>query len=99
MAAGKAVVSTSVGAEGLDVAHGQDILLADDPGAFAASVTMLLEDVELRRRYERAAATLAAKYDWAAIADKFGQVLERLAGTASRESSSYAESGVLDVRG
>jgi glycosyltransferase involved in cell wall biosynthesis len=99
MAAGKAVVSTSVGAEGLDVANGQDILLADDPGAFAAPVTMLLEDVELRRRYERAAATLAAKYDWAAIGDKFGQVLERLLGTAWLESSSYAESGVLDVRG
>jgi glycosyltransferase involved in cell wall biosynthesis len=91
MAAGKAVVSTSVGAEGLDVHHDQDILLADDPGAFAGAVTMLLQDVELRRRYERAAAALAARYDWAAIGDKFGQMLETLVGTPSREGSRYAE--------
>jgi len=91
MAAGKAVVSTSVGAEGLDVHHDQDILLADDPGAFAESVTMLLKNVELRRRYERSAAALAARYDWTAIGDKFGQVLEKLVGTALRESPRYAE--------
>lgn len=92
MAAGKAVVSTSVGAEGLDVHHDQDIRLADDPGAFAGSVTMLLQDGDLRRRYERAGAALAAKYDWSAIGDKFGQVLETLVGETSRENSPHAES-------
>jgi glycosyltransferase involved in cell wall biosynthesis len=100
MATGKAVVSTSVGAEGLDVHHGQDIVLADVPVAFAGAVTALLQDVELRRRYERAAAALAAKYDWAAIGDKFGQVLETVTGTASRDSSRYAEINcVSNVRG
>ena len=84
MAAGKAVVSTLVGAEGLDVHPDWDILLANDPEAFAASVIMLLQNVELRRRYERAAAALAAKYDWAAIGDRFGQVLETLAAKTSR---------------
>jgi glycosyltransferase involved in cell wall biosynthesis len=91
MAAGKAVVSTTVGAEGLDVHHGEDILLADDPSAFAASVTMLLQDAETRGRYERAAAALAARYDWPAIGDRFGQVLEALLGPASREGSRIAE--------
>jgi glycosyltransferase involved in cell wall biosynthesis len=91
MAAGKAVVSTSVGAEGLDVHHGQDIVLADGPVAIAGAVTMLLQDAELRRRYERAAAALAAQYDWTAIGDKFAQVLETVAGTRSRDSSRYAE--------
>jgi glycosyltransferase involved in cell wall biosynthesis len=91
MATGKVVVSTSVGAEGLDVHHGQDIVLSDDPVAFAGAVTALLQDVELRRRYERAAAALAAKYDWTAIGDKFGQVLETVAGTPSRDSSQDAE--------
>lgn len=98
MAAGRAVVSTSVGAEGLDVHHEQDILLADDPGTFAESVTMLLENVELRRRYERAAAALAARYDWTAIGHKFGQVLEKAVGTSSPEGSRSAESAcVTDV--
>jgi polysaccharide biosynthesis protein PslH len=100
MATGKAVVSTSVGAEGLDVHHGQDIVLADGPVAFAGAVTALLQDVELRRRYERGAAALAAKYDWTAIGDKFAQVLEMVTGTESRDSSRYTEIGcVSNVRG
>jgi glycosyltransferase involved in cell wall biosynthesis len=99
MATGKAVVSTSVGAEGLDVHPGQDIVFADDPVAFAAAVTMLLEDEELRRGYERAAAEHAAKYGWAAIGDQFACVLEKVAGTASRESSCEVEPAcVTDAR-
>jgi polysaccharide biosynthesis protein PslH len=94
MAAGKAVVSTTVGAEGLDVHHEQDIVLADEPEVFASSVIMVLQDVELRRRYESAAAALAARYDWAVIGDKFARVLETLVGTGLRDVSSYAESGV-----
>jgi len=98
MAAGKAVVSTSVGAEGLDVHPDWDILLANDPEAFAASVIMLLQNVELRRRYERAAAALAAKYDWAAIGHRFGQVLETLAAKTSPEDSHHVDSAcVTDV--
>jgi glycosyltransferase involved in cell wall biosynthesis len=100
MAAGKAVVSTSVGAEGLDVHHDQDILLADDPDTFARAVTMLLEDGEVRRRYQQAAAALAAKYDWATIGDKFGDVLETLARNASLERSRDVEPAFVgDVRG
>lgn len=87
MAAGKAVVSTLVGAEGLDVHHEQDILLADDPAVFAGAVVMLLQNVERRRCYGRAASALAARYDWAAIGEKFGQVLETLVGTMPRSGS------------
>ncbi len=76
MAAGKAVVSTSVGAEGLDVHHGRDIVLADAPQSFADAVVTLLRDENLRNKYERAAAELAAQYDWSVIGDKFGRVLE-----------------------
>src|SRR5437764_4399390 len=46
MATGKAVVSTTIGAEGLDVSHGEDILLADDAETFADSVVALLSDAE-----------------------------------------------------
>ncbi len=76
MAAAKAVVSTTVGAEGLDVAPGKDILIADEPHTFADSVATLLQDANLRRRYEQAALATAAKYDWAVIAAKFAAVLE-----------------------
>src|SRR5258706_49826 len=75
MATAKAVVSTTVGAEGLDVHHGRDIMLADDSHSFAQAVIMLLRDRELRRRYERAAAETAARCDWPAIGERFQEVL------------------------
>jgi glycosyltransferase involved in cell wall biosynthesis len=79
MATAKAVVSTTVGAEGLDVHHGRDIILADDPRSFAQAVIMLLRDPELRRRYETAAAETAARYDWPAIGERFSEVLQSVA--------------------
>jgi len=79
MATAKAVVSTTVGAEGLDVHHGRDIMLADDARSFAQAVIMLLRDPELRRRYEKAAAETAARYDWPAIGERFSEVLQSVA--------------------
>jgi glycosyltransferase involved in cell wall biosynthesis len=79
MAAGKAVVSTTVGAEGLNIHHGRDIILADDARAFSQAVIMLMRDGELRRRYEKAAAETAARYDWSAIGHHFGDVLQSVA--------------------
>jgi polysaccharide biosynthesis protein PslH len=75
MAMGKAVVSTTIGAEGLDVTHGRDLLLADTPESFAASILELLRNADLRHRYEQAAAALAARYDWSEIAVAFTNVL------------------------
>src|SRR6202158_2424932 len=70
MASAKAVVSTTVGAEGLDVHHGRDIMLADDARSFGQAVIMLLRDQELRGRYEKAAAETAARSDWPAIGER-----------------------------
>jgi polysaccharide biosynthesis protein PslH len=88
MAMGKAVVSTSVGAEGLDVHHGRDIMLVDEPNKFADAVVALLKERDLRERIENAAAELAAKYDWPVIGEKFAQVLESAAG-ASHAAARY----------
>jgi glycosyltransferase involved in cell wall biosynthesis len=77
MATGKATVSTTIGAEGLDVRHGRDIMLADDPATFADAVVNLLDDEALRRRYEAAAAATARQYDWSVIARRFAEVLQR----------------------
>src|ERR1700756_4786086 len=49
MAMGKATVSTTVGAEGLDVQHGRDILLEDSPAGFASAIVTLLRDEPVRR--------------------------------------------------
>jgi len=70
MAMGKAVVSTSIGAEGLPVTHGKNIMLADDPKGFAALVLCLLTDAQERRRLGTAARQLVAKqYSWSAVTD------------------------------
>ncbi len=77
MAMGKALVSTTIGAEGLDVTSGENCILADNPGNFGDSILSLLSDVPLRRRYERTAAALAAQYDWSNIARQFEEVLHQ----------------------
>ena len=79
MAMGKATVSTSIGAEGLDVEDGRDILLADDATRFAESIIKLVRDDSARRRIEDAAAMKAAQYDWSVIAGRFSDILARAA--------------------
>jgi polysaccharide biosynthesis protein PslH len=76
MAMGKALVSTSIGAEGLEVQSGRDLLLADGSKAFADAVLLLLRNGELRRKYEQAAVKLAAQHDWSRIAERFAGVME-----------------------
>jgi glycosyltransferase involved in cell wall biosynthesis len=49
-AAGRAVVSTTLGAEGLGARDGEHLVLADDPDAFADAVVRLLNDSPLRAR-------------------------------------------------
>jgi glycosyltransferase involved in cell wall biosynthesis len=83
MAMGKALISTSIGAEGLDVQSGRDLLLADDATAFADAILLLLRDAGLRRKYEQAAVQLASQYDWARIAAQFADVLRRATGDNS----------------
>lgn len=88
MAMAKAMVSTSIGAEGLDVTHGRHLLLADDPQSFARGILQLLRDPAVRRNYEEAAADLAAQYDWSHIARRFADVLrEASRGSAAKHQA------------
>jgi glycosyltransferase involved in cell wall biosynthesis len=86
MAMGKALVSTSIGAEGLDVESGRDLLLADDARSQIAAITLLLRDSVLRGRYEQAAAQLAAQYDWSNIERRFSEVLQQVTRRTAPES-------------
>jgi glycosyltransferase involved in cell wall biosynthesis len=64
MAAGKAIVSTSVGAEGIDCTDGYDIKIADTAAAFAAAIVELKENPELRKSLAmNARSTARKKYD------------------------------------
>jgi glycosyltransferase involved in cell wall biosynthesis len=86
MSMAKAVVSTTVGAEGLPVTHGHDIVIADEPARFAQTVVHLIRDAELRGRIETEARRLVVdRYDWSAVAEDFEDALTRLqrAGVAA----------------
>ena len=74
LAMARPVISTTVGAEGLPVTDGQNILLADDPDAFASAVVRLLKDAELRQRIGQAGRCLAERYSWDAAAQRFSEI-------------------------
>jgi glycosyltransferase involved in cell wall biosynthesis len=64
-AAGRAVVSTSIGAEGLGAVDGEHLLLADTPERFADAVSALLDSADLRGRLGRAGRRLyEERYTW-----------------------------------
>ena len=76
MAARIPVVSTSIGAEGLDIRDGENIAIADSPADFARACLALLDDAEARRRMAATAwETIAACYSWEVVARKFEQFL------------------------
>jgi polysaccharide biosynthesis protein PslH len=87
MSMAKAVVSTTVGAEGLPVTAGRDIVIADEPTRFANAVVHLIRDPEARRRFEQAGRRLVVeRYDWSAVAQDF----ERALAVASGDDHSQA---------
>ena len=51
---GTPAVSTSIGTEGLNLKDGEQVLVADNPDAFADSITLLLKDPALWERLRRA---------------------------------------------
>ena len=76
MAMSKAVVSTSVGAEGLPVQSGENIIVADTPNDFAQSVVSLLRDPNQRRQLGTSARALVQeKYSWPKVAESFASTL------------------------
>lgn len=65
MAMGKAIVSTSLGAEGIDCTHGENILLADTPEEFSARVLGLMANQNNARNLGLKARKAACeKYSW-----------------------------------
>ena len=80
MAMGKAIVSTSVGAEGLPVRDGVNLLLGDTAQQFAGKVVSLLGDAEQRRRLGSAARRLVEeRYSWSSVTADIDAVLRLLA--------------------
>ena len=69
MAMGKAIVSTTLGAEGIDAVAGRDLLVEDQPAAFADAVNRLMAQPGLAARIGQSARQLAVKrYAWSGAA-------------------------------
>ncbi len=75
-AMGKPVVSTTLGAEGLDMRHGESILLGDDPDAFARHVIAVLDDPRLAARIgTNGRCHVAEHFDWNRIGERVSRLL------------------------
>ncbi len=78
MAMGKAIVSTTLGAEGIDCVPGRDLLLADEAGEFAQAVAALIQSPERRLELGAHARRLVEdKYDWAKLVPHFEDIYSR----------------------
>lgn len=75
MAMKKPIVTTSIGCEGIDVTHGESVLIEDDPEGFARALVELLRNANLRRRLiQNSYDLVTSRYEWSVI----GQRVEEL---------------------
>jgi glycosyltransferase involved in cell wall biosynthesis len=78
-AMGTAVVSTSIGCEGLVAVDGRNILIRDDPASFAAAVVQVLQDRSLRDQLgQEGRSTVEREYDWQIIGNRLIATYERI---------------------
>jgi glycosyltransferase involved in cell wall biosynthesis len=81
MAMGMPIVTTSLGAEGVDAASGEDMLIVDDPEGFAAAVVRLMEDASTCERLgERARSLAVDRFSWEKGVEELERVLTDLTG-------------------
>ncbi|MBO0722349.1 MAG: glycosyltransferase, partial [Blastocatellia bacterium] len=86
------LISTTVGAEGLPVSDGEELLLADTPENFAAAVVRVLHDRSLASRLgTRAAATVRERFGWDRVAESFADICRRAARVDQVEMSKIKE--------
>ena len=74
----KAVVSTSLACEGLDVIPGKHLIVADQPEAFAQQVLNLLQDSQARAALAKAGHDLAQAYSWELCGDALLSALRNI---------------------
>lgn len=78
-ACGKAVISTSIGCEGLDVTPERNILIGDSPSEFAEQVIKVCTDGDLMRSLGRAGRELVEKiYTWRLIGENLNRIYTNL---------------------
>lgn len=89
LGAGVPVAATPVAVEGIEVEHGRDCLVAEDPPGLSAALREILTDPELARRLGAQGHRLvSAEYTWETVGPAFLDAVEAVAGVPPRTSSS-----------
>jgi glycosyltransferase involved in cell wall biosynthesis len=87
MAMEKPIVSTTIGAEGLPVTDGAELVLADTPESFAAAVVGVLQDKHRANELaKRAASLVRAEFGWQKVAERFANICEGTLRASERSS-------------
>jgi polysaccharide biosynthesis protein PslH len=88
MAMGKAIVSTTLGTEGIAAVPGRDLLIEDDPAAFGDAVSRLLAEPDLAARIGQSARQLVVEqYSWSGSARALEGFYRRIMETDLRSSA------------
>jgi sugar transferase (PEP-CTERM/EpsH1 system associated) len=88
MAMGKAIVSTTIGAEGLPIESGKNIVLADEAEAFAAQIINLLRNSAKRYDLGCAARQLVEeRYSWNSVGQELIRILNQVACSTAKQHS------------
>jgi glycosyltransferase involved in cell wall biosynthesis len=104
MAMEKPIISTTIGAEGLPVKDGEELLLADEPESFAAAVVRVLKDETFARSLsQRAARVVRERFGWDKVSETFAAICEgaikiKGAGRIADESRRAEESFTVSSR-
>lgn len=79
MAMRRPMVSTRIGAEGIEVEHGKTVLFGDTPDEFAEQTVKLLQEPALQKKLSHAAyALMQEKYEWSVIGKRLDAVYATL---------------------
>lgn len=77
MAAGRVIITTSIGAEGIPVTNGKELFIADKEADFLEILEMLINDKELRRRIgEQAREFVEKRFDNRVISEDLSNFLK-----------------------
>ena len=99
MAMEKAIVSTTVGAEGLPVTDGKELCIADTPETFAAAVVNLLTTPEAARKLgEEAGQVVRQRFGWNGVAKRFAEICEATVMKHSVSTDYRSDKDLLSIQ-
>lgn len=91
---GKPMVSTALGCEGIELTHGEHLLIANEADAFANAVVTLMSDATLAQRLANAGrALMLERYRWEVAVDALERFYDQLSASRGSDGSRRAVAG------